>query len=135
MTPYAQIAKKLPPYLFKLGAQAFIKKDFPRHLFIELNSSCNLSCAYCPRERTSQDMDFGLFRKIIDEAHRYGPRSFSLHLFGEPLLYPRIFEAVKYIKKRNSRNTVLLTTNGTVLNDCIDDFVSAGIDQAYWTWR
>lgn len=80
-------------------------------------------------------MDFGLFRKIIDEASGYGPRSFSLHLFGEPLLYPRIFEAVRYIKERNSRNTVLLTTNGTLLNDCIEDFVSCGISQAYWTWR
>ena len=80
-------------------------------------------------------MDFGLFRKIIDEAHRYGSRSFSLHLFGEPLLYPRIFEAIRYIKKRNPRNTVLLTTNGTLLNECVDDFISSGIDQAYWTWR
>jgi len=80
-------------------------------------------------------MDFELFRKIVLEASGYGPRSFSLHLFGEPLLYPRIFEAVRYIKERNSRNTVLLTTNGTLLNDCIDDFISCGIDQAYWTWR
>lgn len=80
-------------------------------------------------------MDFELFRKIIDEAGRYGPRSFSLHLFGEPLLYPRIFEAVRYIKKRNSRNTVLFTTNGILINDCIDDFLSCGITQAFWTWR
>ena len=80
-------------------------------------------------------MDFELFRQIIDEATRYGPRSFSLHLFGEPLLYPRIFEAVRYIKQRNPRHTVLLTTNGTRLNSCIEDFISCGIDQAYWTWR
>jgi MoaA/NifB/PqqE/SkfB family radical SAM enzyme len=80
-------------------------------------------------------MDFGLIRKIADEAAGYGPRSFSLHLFGEPLLYPRIFDAIRYIKGRRKGNTVLLTTNGTVLNDCINDFVSAGIDQAYWTWR
>ena len=80
-------------------------------------------------------MDFGLFRKIIDEASQYGSRSFSLHLFGEPLLYKRIFEAIRYIKRRNPRNTVLLTTNGTVLNDCIDEFISSGITQAYWTWR
>ena len=134
-TTHAQIAKNLPSWMWKLGSQAFIKKDFPRHLFIETTATCNLSCSYCPREKIRQDMDFELFRQIIDEAHRYGPRSFSLHLFGEPLLYKRIFEAVGYIKRRNKRNTVLLTTNGTKLNDCIDDFVSCGIDQAYWTWR
>ena len=135
MTPYAQIAKKLPSWIYKIAAQSYVDRVYPRHLFIETTANCNLSCAYCPREKESQDMDFGLFRKIIDEATGYGPRSFSLHLFGEPLLYPHIFEAVRYIKKRNSRHTVLLTTNGTVLNDCINDFVSCGIDQAYWTWR
>ena len=134
-TVYAQIAKRLPGWIYKPAAQMYIDRVFPRHLFIEVTANCNLSCAYCPREKETQNISFELLGKIVDEASGYGPRSFSLHLFGEPLLYPRIFEAVKYIKKRNSRNTVLLTTNGTVLNDCIDDFVSAGIDQAYWTWR
>ena len=82
VTPYAQIAKRLPSPIFKLGAQAFIKKDYPRHLFIETTANCNLSCSYCPRERESSDMDFGLFRKIVDEASGYGSRSFSLHLLA-----------------------------------------------------
>jgi len=135
MTPYAQIAKKLPSFLYKVGAQAFIKRDFPRHLFIETTASCNLTCGYCPRPKISEDMDFGLFRKIIDEATRFGPRSFSLHIFGEPLLYPLIFEACAYIKRRNKNHTILFTTNGTKINDCIDDIVRSGIDQIYWTWR
>lgn len=135
MTPYAQIAKRLPSWIYKIGAQAFIDRSYPRHLFIETTSNCNLTCSYCPREKISQDMDFELFRQIVDEATRYGPRSFSLHLFGEPLLYPRIFDAIRYIKKCNKNHTVLLTTNGTRLNSCVDDFVSAGIDQAFWTWR
>ena len=135
MTPYAQLAKRLPSWLYKGLAQLYISKDFPRHIFIETTATCNLSCHYCPREKIRKDMDYELFRKIVNEASRYGPRSFSLHLFGEPLLYPRIFEAVRYIKGRNKRNVVLLTTNGTKINECIDDFVSCGIDQAYWTWR
>ena len=80
-------------------------------------------------------MDFKLFRKIIDEASRYGARSFSLHLFGEPLLYPSIFEAISYIKQGNKNHTILLTTNGTKINDCIDDLVSSGTSQVLWTWR
>ena len=132
---YADLAKRLPSWLYKLGAQLYIDKAYPRHLFVETTASCNLTCSYCPREKTRQDMDFELFREIIDEASQYGARSFSLHLFGEPLLYPHIFEAVKYIKRRNKRHTVLLTTNGTKVNDCIDDLVSCGIDQVLWTWR
>ena len=134
-TTHAQLAKRLPSWIWKLGSQSYIKKDFPRHIFIETTATCNLTCGYCPRLKIRQDMDFELFRQIVDEATGFGPRSFSLHLFGEPLLYPRIFEAVRYIKHRNKRHTILLTTNGTKINDCIDDFVSCGIDQAFWTWR
>ena len=134
-TVYADLAKRLPSWLYKLGAQLYIDKAYPRHLFVETTASCNLSCSYCPREKTRQDMDYRLFREIVDEASRYGARSFSLHLFGEPLLYPHIFEACAYIKRRNKRHTVLLTTNGTKVNDCIDDLVSCGINQVLWTWR
>ena len=135
ITDHAQTIKKLPSWLYKLGSQAFISKDYPRHLFIETTAACQLRCSYCPRERTSSSMDFGLFKKIIDEASEYGPRSFSLHLFGEPLLYKSIFEACAYIKQSNPRHTILLTTNGIRVNDCIDDIVSSGINQVFWTWR
>ena len=80
-------------------------------------------------------MDFSLFRKIVDEAWRYGPRSFSLHLFGEPLLYPKIIDAIRYIKLKNRRNIVLLTTNGTRLNSLTDKIINAGPDKMLWTWR
>ena len=135
MTPYAQIAKRLPGFLYKLAAQSYIDRVYPRHLFIETTAHCNLSCSFCPREKITSDMDFGLFRKIIDEASQYGARSFSLHLFGEPLLYSRIFEAICYIKQRNRRHTVLLTTNGTKVNECVNELVSSKVDQVFWTWR
>ena len=135
VTTQAQWLKKLPPWLYKLGAQAWIDTTYPRHLFIEVTATCNLTCSYCPRERRREDMDFGLFKAIIDEATKFGPRSFSLHLFGEPLLYPRLFEAVAYIKRSNRLHTVLLTTNGTHLNGAVDEVCSSGIDQVLWSWR
>ena len=134
-TTHAKLAKRLPTWLYKIGAQLYIDRVYPRHIFIETTATCNLSCSYCPREQISQDMDFGLFREILDEASRYGPRSFSLHLFGEPFLYARLFEACSYVKHRNPRHTILLTTNGTKINQQIDDLVSSGVDQVLWTWR
>jgi len=80
-------------------------------------------------------MDFDLFKQIIDECGHYGPRSFSLHLFGEPLLYPRIIEAIRYIKANNRRHTVILTTNGTLLNKFADELVEVGVDKIIWSWR
>lgn len=80
-------------------------------------------------------MDYELFKKIIDEASLYGPRSFSLHLFGEPLLWGRICEGILYIKKRNKRHTVILTTNGILLNEFADKLLECGVDKIIWTYR
>ena len=80
-------------------------------------------------------MDFGMFKSIIDECSLYVPRSFSLHLFGEPLLYPFILDAIRYIKKKNKRHTILLTTNGTLLNKFANDIVALGVDRIIWSYR
>lgn len=135
ITTYASRIKKIHPWLYRLGAQCYIDRLYPRHVFIETTASCNLSCLYCPREKRNDHMDFRLFRDIISEATFYGPRSFSLHLFGEPLLYPRIFDAITYIKKKNRHHTALLTTNGTMLNRMAGEVIEANPDQILWTWR
>ncbi len=135
VTTKAQWLKRLPSWMFKLGAQAWIDREYPRHLFIETTALCDLSCSFCPREKITKHMDFQLFKAIVDEASCYGARSFSLHLFGEPLLYPRFSDAVRYIKLKNRRHTILLTTNGTQLNRRCDEVIGLPIDQVYWTWR
>ena len=135
ITTRAQWLKKLPPWAYKLGAQAWIDKTFPRHLFIETTASCNLSCSYCPRERRKDHMEWSTFQSIVDEATRYGSRSFSTHLFGEPLLYPKWKEAIEYIHSKNKHHTVLLTTNGTQLNREVDRLIGANPDQVLWSWR
>lgn len=80
-------------------------------------------------------MNFELFKSIIDECSLYGSRSFSLHLFGETLLYPQILEAIRYIKKKNKRHTILLTTNGTLLNKFAKQLLELGVDRIIWSWR
>lgn len=80
-------------------------------------------------------MNYELFKSIVDECNHYGQRSYSLHLFGEPLLYPKILDAIHYIKRSNRNNTILLTTNGTVLNRFIDDLARLKVDKIIWSWR
>ena len=80
-------------------------------------------------------MSWELFKSIINECKQYGPRSFSLHLFGEPLLYPNIIEAIRYIKSANRRNTVLLTTNGTLLNRFSKALLESNVDRVIWSYR
>lgn len=138
ITKYASFIKKhTPSLIYKIGAQAYIDKQFPRHLFVETCAQCNLACPYCPREKNSGNMPWEMFTGIIDEAKKYGARSFSLHLFNEPLLYPRIFEAIDYIYRANKRNTILLTTNGTLLerNGNLDKLIASKVSQVLWSWR
>jgi len=135
LTKLTGLARKLPSPLYKLAAQSYIDLEFPRHIFIETTAQCNLSCEYCPREKKNEHMDFDLFKSIVDECSQYGARSFSLHLFGEPLLYPRIMDAIGYIKGKNKAHTILLTTNGTLLNRFIEDLVRLKVDKIIWSWR
>jgi len=107
---------------YKIAAQRLIDQKFPRHAFVETTSLCNLACKMCPRNFNPVrlgTMDQSLFEKIIDEAARFGERTFSLHLFGEPLLDPKFTERIAYIKKANPRNSILLTTNGVLMNENI----------------
>lgn len=80
-------------------------------------------------------MDFELFKSIIDEGSQYGARSWSVHLFGEPLLYPRVLDALRYIKYKNKRHTILFTTNGVLLNKFAKELVAVGVDRIIWSWR
>ncbi len=135
ITKQAKWLKQLPPTIFKLGAQLWIDKVFPRHLFIETTSFCNLSCSFCPREQRHDFMELNLFTQIVDEASQYGARSFSHHLFGESLLYPKWEKAIQYTKSKNKRHSVLITTNGTTLNAKVDDLIAANPDLVLWSWR
>lgn len=130
-TTLAPFLKKLPSPIYKWLGQKWIDYGWPRHLFIELTSECQLCCSYCPRPRVSHQLPFELFKKIVDEASLHGRRSFSLHLFGEPLLYPRILESIKYLKSRG--HTVLLTTNGVLLGRFFKEIKA--VDKIIWSYK
>lgn len=106
--------------LRKFFVQKMISLEFPQHIFLETTSLCNLKCQLCPRtngETLLGHMDFKLFKKVVEEANRYGPRNFCLHLFGEPLLAPNFIKEINFIKKVNPKNTIILTSNGTRLDE------------------
>ncbi len=93
----------------------------PPHLDIELTNRCNLFCDQCPYhgknkifEQTPWDMNFEMFKKIINEACTKNVRSVKLSFSGEPLLYPRIIEAIKYAKCRGLK--VNINSNGILLD-------------------
>lgn len=100
--------------------------DFPLSLDISLTNLCNRHCSPCPYHGDNpifkQDpcsMNFHLYRKIIDEGAEKGLESIKINYDGEPLLYKRIVDAVKYAKDSGIRD-IRINTNG----DCLDKEMS-----------
>lgn len=105
---------------YKFISQRLIDLDFPVHIFIEATNACNLKCEMCSRTTSDREigsMEFALFKKVIDESAVYSNRNFCLHIFGEPLIAPNIVKMIEYIKTKNKKNTILLTTNGIFLDE------------------
>lgn len=89
---------------------------YPIRIWIEASSRCNLKCRFCvnrnlPPEQKG-DMDFNLYKKIIDEI---SGKVHDINLFhrGEPLLNRNIIPMISYaagsgIKARIHTNATLL---------------------------
>lgn len=111
-----------------LGRQIRLK-GYPCELVIEVSNRCNLHCAICPRDRMSRaigDMDFSLFRKIIDEI-KNKTEMLDLCFAGESLLHPEIFEMIKYSKDNGIK--VFMQTNVTSLNkDVSHKLINSDLD-------
>jgi len=103
---------------------------YPIRIWVELSSRCNLKCRYCMNKDlpASQkgDMDFKLYKKIIDES---AGKVYDINLFhrGEPLLNKNIISAISYANKKGIRTRI--HTNATLLNKELDrEIILAGLD-------
>ena len=94
--------------------------DFPVHLDISLNDSCNLNCVFCVRKAMDTSakkvMDDSLFEKIIDESKKYSLMSVNLSHNNEPLMKKNFAD---YVRKAKSAGIIdiMIHTNGYFLNE------------------
>jgi radical SAM protein with 4Fe4S-binding SPASM domain len=90
---------------------------WPLTLTIESTAKCNLFCPMCMRQKIyfpPRDMDFSVFKKIIDEGKDF--LEFAVpYGAGEPLLNPEIFDMIAYCKKLGIPTGI--STNGTLLSE------------------
>ena len=90
---------------------------YPDIAAIEITNFCNQRCIICPHSnmtRKKEHMRFEVFKKIIDEIRSYPQNITWLHVFGEPLLHPKVFDFVNYAKK--SGLTIGFSTNCMLLD-------------------
>ena len=117
--------------------------DFPKRQFVaeypllvdmELSTLCNLRCPMCytitdefKQKVHAGLMDFGLFKKIIDEIAGKVP-AIRLSLRGEPTIHPKFSDCVEYAKQNNIREVSALTNGSMLSADYFSKIRQAGID-------
>lgn len=104
---------------------------WPTHIQIEPTTRCNLRCALCPlttgMNRPAGNMDFEVFKKLIDEIGSY---LFLILLWdwGEPFLNPSIYKMITYAKQHDIK--IVSSTNGHPFT-CIEhanNAIHSGLD-------
>src|SRR3989339_413672 len=106
-------------------------RRFPSNIFVELTNICNLKCPICASrkmERPKGYMDFGLYKKIIDECSQYGKVDVMLHMFGESLLHKDFIKMIRYGKQYPDIK-LAFSTNATLLNkEYSKELIESGLD-------
>jgi radical SAM protein with 4Fe4S-binding SPASM domain len=103
----------------------------PIRLWVELTSHCNYRCGMCPnKDLPSAEkgfMDFGLFRKIIDEAAEFAFETNIAHR-GESLMHRHIADMTRYAARKGLFTR--LHTNGSLLDEQMSRrLVTAGLNR------
>jgi pyruvate-formate lyase-activating enzyme len=90
---------------------------------------CNMTCRMCLRKIrnfSGPDMEFSLFKKIVDGWLPY-LRYLSLDGLGETIACPDAFQMIRYAKSKKIR--VMLSTNGTLVDaPMADAIIDSGVD-------
>lgn len=112
-----------------------MKENLPLAIEIEINSNCNLSCAYCPNSKAERiekgQMAPELFESIMKQLQKYDYSGrISYHFYNEPTLSPYLNRFVALTKKYLPKARSILYSNGTSLNkSIIDQLYSDGLDR------
>jgi radical SAM protein with 4Fe4S-binding SPASM domain len=113
----------------------------PMILFVDPSSMCNFKCKFCPTGnpkliedtgRWQGQMDFNLYKKIIDDLKEFDKPLKVLRLYkeGEPLLNKRFVDMVRYAKESSVVKYIDTTTNGYLLTpERIKPILDAGLDR------
>jgi radical SAM protein with 4Fe4S-binding SPASM domain len=94
------------------------KKIYPIYVEISLSGICNHRCRFCAFDYLGYNKGFANFqnlKKTIKDMAKGGVKSVLFSGEGEPLLYPKTREIIKYASSLGV--DVALSTNGTFLTE------------------
>lgn len=103
-------------------------------LNIEIASGCNEKCIYCQYSaqglhKNVKFIDEEFFYRITKEAKELGISDVGLYMTGEPMLNPKIYQYVSYLKNQLHFEYVYISTNGILCTpENVKKLVESGID-------
>ena len=104
----------------------------PFKVTIEITNACNSDCIMCPRQsmtRPVKNMDFELYKKIIDDCGKAGVKIVQPFNFGEPLMHNRLGEFIIYAKE-HTKSRIQISTNAALLtNEKAVELLDSGLDR------
>ncbi|MBD5552233.1 MAG: radical SAM protein [Lachnospiraceae bacterium] len=109
----------------------------PQSLNIELNSTCNQSCVFCPfhGKYAPGKLFLTTMKKkdaiaLIDMAKEcgIGKKEIGFHIAGDVFLYKELAEIVSYAKKAGYAYTFITTNGALATPDRMKEVLDAGID-------
>ena len=101
------------------NAANLVENDTPAQIDAELNSNCNLKCAFCVhsvRYIRRSLLGFDTFKQVVDQAIDLGTRSLKLNYMNEPLLLGGLEKYIEYARAAGMVN-VFFSTNGILLTE------------------
>jgi len=114
--------------------------QFPIHLDFEFFDICNQNCSFCPRNETLHNnayqintkskLDWSVINRVATEAKENNLYSVNFGAYAEPLIYERIFDAVRLFIDNGVVDTRLIT-NGLLLNKYYNDIFESKLLNLY----
>ncbi len=94
-------------------------------VYVEITNICNRNCSFCPgtkREYRRMTMEeFSLACEKLSGLTDY----IYLHVMGEPTTHPLLSDFISYATGKGFK--VAVTTNGTLLAECGEEMINAGV--------
>ncbi|MFA6428777.1 MAG: radical SAM/SPASM domain-containing protein [Candidatus Buchananbacteria bacterium] len=123
--------KKNPIYNF-LRFGYWTNQYLPEIIYLETTNACNAKCYSCPRAKMDRPigvMTWEVFTKIVTDLKKLKRLYFVLHIDGEPLLDPQLFNRIKYLKQNLINPHIHFNTNAELMTpEKSQQILNSGLD-------
>ena len=93
-----------------------------KRIYLEISDYCNLSCKFCTSPRRNKNMlSLDNYKNIVNKINGHA-KELYLHVLGEPLVHPYIFEMIDYASDFFNVN---ITTNGRLISKFYNQLINA----------